>query len=160
VKTLIMSCLSRTVLVFGLIYQSGNTMEVKSFSSSSDYDSSSNSSSDYDSSSNSSSDYDSSSDYELIINRESLKYRIEKHRWLGYDNFQPLSYGEFVDYQEQEFISKQEAEELTNHAYAIGNPILFHRSDEEVSAESYCLNFLWIHSCPPPIGVKFSFNGE
>jgi len=164
-KTRIMSCLSKTVLVLGLLSQSGNTMEVAS-AAPSPY-------------------------YELIMSIEALKYRIENHRWPGDDNFQPrtyeeevedyskynlpppsyekfedeqkrfnsrskyapipyypISYAEFVHYQEQGVISKDEAEELTNHAYTKGNPILFHRADEEVGGESYCLNFLWINARP------------
>lgn len=83
---------------------------------------------------------------------EPLKYLIATHRLTGTDwkqdenDFHPLSHKEFINLQKEGTITEEQAEELINYAYDALNPILFKKSDKIIDAESYSLNFLWIHN--------------
>lgn len=77
--------------------------------------------------------------YTLI---ECLKYQIEHHKIPNDDSFNPLGYCEL---QENKELSTAQKDELTEHAYKVGNPILFKKAEQTIPFTDYSLNFLWIH---------------
>lgn len=70
-----------------------------------------------------------------------LKKQIATHKP------EPLMYKDLISMLEEQYVTEQEAIDLVKYGYdeMIGNPILFLRAREEIKANQYSINLLWIH---------------